>query len=328
MGCFSPLEGWRSKLVNESGRRSIVFKESSGNGESVTVPCGRCIGCRLDRSKEWAIRCVHEASLHQDNCFITLTYNDAHLPPGGTLVKRDFQLFMKRLRKKYGKVRYYMCGEYGSIYDERTKLPIKDSLGRELIGRPHFHACLFGFDFGDKTIWRTKNGVTLYRSVALDNLWSDKRGPIGYTSVGSVTYESAAYVARYVTKKMNGDLKDDKCARGVGHYERLDEETGEITECVPEYTNMSRRPGIAKEWLKKYHKEVYANDSVLFKFQEAKVPRYYDQVYDDIDGIHLEEVKDKRLLKALDRSADDTYSRQRQKRKVKDAQFKKLQREL
>ena len=131
MTCYHPLECWRvdgqSKLAFVKPREALIR-------EKLEVPCGQCIGCRLERSRQWAVRCIHEAQLHKDNCFITLTYNDEHLPSPPSLSVRDFQLFMKRLRKRFGKgIRFFHCGEYGEKY-----------------GRPHYHACLFGFDFPDR----------------------------------------------------------------------------------------------------------------------------------------------------------------------------------
>ena len=159
------------------------------------------------------MRCHHEASLYQDNCFITLTYSDEHLPSDKSLHVDHFQKFMKRLRKRFGEgVRYYHCGEYGEKYM-----------------RPHYHACLFNFDFPDKKIWKENNGNRLYISESLSELW-----PFGFVTIGDVTFESAAYVARYIMKKVNGDLAES-------HYERVDWDTGEVYHLKPEYTTMSRR---------------------------------------------------------------------------------------
>ena len=171
MPCYYPLHGYRAKVKEPSGKRKIVFNPKYGiQDETVDIPCGQCIGCKLERSKNWAIRCVHEASLHQDNSFITLTYNDEYLPENGQLVKKDYQDFMKRLRKQHGKVRYYYCGEYGNQYDEDgeqiTKTYIVNGKEKQVptIGRPHFHACLFGMDFPDKELWTVRNGINLSRS--------------------------------------------------------------------------------------------------------------------------------------------------------------------
>ncbi|AXH74125.1 MAG: replication initiator protein [Microviridae sp.] len=188
MPCFKPLDAWRDPS-NPSGKLIFSYnaKRCGSPAPDLKVPCGQCVGCRLERSRQWAIRCVHEASLHKKNCFITLTYNDEHLPENSSLDYRVFQLFMKRLRKKYGdNIRFYMCGEYG-----------------ENFGRPHFHACLFNHDFSDKKLWKTVNKMPLFRSAELEELW-----PFGFSSIGSVTFESAAYVARYIMKKITGEAAE------------------------------------------------------------------------------------------------------------------------
>ena len=152
MVCYHPITAWRSlEGRGANGKWPLVFNKRDGYCDlEVQVPCGQCVGCRLERSRQWAIRCVHEASLHSRNCFITLTYDDAHLP-GISLVPRDYVLFMKRLRKMFGAgIRFFHCGEYGSINF-----------------RPHHHAIIFNFDFEDKVLWSVRSGVRLYRSAAL-----------------------------------------------------------------------------------------------------------------------------------------------------------------
>ena len=115
MPCYHPIPGYRAKSTNPSGKRSIVFNLSEGfKNFAVSVPCGRCIGCRLERARQWSIRCIHEASLYEANCFVTLTYDDDNLPLDGSLRPRDMVLFLKRLRKRFGPgIRFFQCGEYG-----------------------------------------------------------------------------------------------------------------------------------------------------------------------------------------------------------------------
>ena len=200
MPCYHPLKGYKGRVISETtGKRPVVFNSRDGYSDMpVSVPCGRCIGCRIDRSRQWAVRCVHEASLYERNCFITLTFDDNHLPPGGSLVKKDFQLFMKRLRqfacrnvwvpvlgeyvelpRKYWirggvGIRYFHCGEYG-----------------EQLGRPHHHACIFNFNFADRYLWKERDGVRLYRSKALESLWSDGKGceSYGYCTIAFTSYK-------------------------------------------------------------------------------------------------------------------------------------------
>ena len=224
MTCYHPLKAYWA--VSKDGDRSITFNYNKSEGVMIKLPCGQCIGCRLERSRQWAVRCMHEASMHKSNCFVTLTYNDYYLPENGSLVKSDFQKFMKRLRKKVGTtVRYYYCGEYG-----------------ENFGRPHYHVILFGYDFKDKFLWReNSNGDKCYRSELLEQLW-----PFGISEIGDVTFQSAAYVARYVMKKRTGDVAKEY------YGDRL-----------PEYNDMSRRPGIGALWLEKYQNDVYPHDFVV-----------------------------------------------------------------
>lgn len=297
MACFNPLVAYRGKIPNaKTGKLPMVFqaRDSLEPDSPVKLPCGRCIGCRLERSRQWAIRCVHEASMYESNCFITLTFSPENLDPGGSLVKRDFQLFMKKLRKKFGSgVRYFHCGEYG----EKTK-------------RPHHHACLFNFDFPDRELWSVRDGVRLYTSKTLDALWGK-----GFATIGDVTFESAAYVARYVTKKITGPLADS-------HY--LNEATGEIRQA--EYVTMSRRPGIGRPWLDKYMGDVYPHDRVVLRGLEMRPPKYYDGVFELANSSDFDEVKDSRRRKQVLQAKDTTYERLRVRERHQYIRFEKLKR--
>ena len=292
MACFHPLTAYRlTGLRTEAGKSKIVFSSKEAGRhphERVSLPCGRCVGCRVDKSRQWAVRCIHEASLYDNNCFITLTINDENLMhdeckcsgciiyekheiacPPSSLCKKDFQLFMKRLRKRFpgSGVRYYHCGEYGSD-----------------MSRPHHHACLFNFDFGDKILWQTRQGVKLYRSAELESLW-----PFGFCTVGNVTFESAAYVARYILKKMSGVPAED-------HYREIDVETGEVRTILPEFTTMSRRPGIGREWYAQFSSDVFPKGYVTVNGHKVKSPKYYDDIYDreNPDGFEALQVKRRR----------------------------------
>lgn len=312
--CEQQNTAWRIKnKLNRNGKAIYVFKYPTNvprkNIEEVRLPCRKCNSCRLAYAKEWAIRSWHEASEYDDNSFLTLTFNDEHLHPGGILVKSDFQNFMKRLRKfvdryefnydigKYVKrpipiskmdasvrplsgnsVRYTHCGEYG-----------EESL------RPHHHACLFNIDFKDKYQFATSNGLPLYNSRTLDWLWSEKRTNYekamsiydeeefnkfikhrGWAVIGSVTFESAAYVARYITKKTN--------------------RTYSVND-VPEYFTQSRNPGIGRAWIEKYHSDIYPFDFIgLTENRKMKIPRYYDKVFEKIDDTEYNLVKERRVL--------------------------------
>lgn len=310
MACYYPLKGYRARHKNESGKYSIVFNIKDGYADMpIQVPCGKCIGCRLEYSRQWAIRCMHEASLYENNCFITLTYNNKNLPEKGTLVKEHFQKFMKRLRKKFSEItiRYYHCGEYGS----------KNM-------RPHYHACIFNFDFPDREFFKFSNNIPLYTSKILEELW-----PYGYSTIGDVTFESAAYVARYIVKKVNGK-KAEECdpQTGLSHYEKVNKETGEIEEILPEYTTMSRRPGIAYDWYQRWNKDVYPSDFLVVKGKKMRPPKYYDGMYEIDNPKEYKKIKKKRLKEALKNADENITPRLIQRETVKKAQNKMLVRNL
>lgn len=270
MPCYRPLKGYRSRSVNPTGKRSIVFTISEGYADlPVEVPCGQCIGCRLERSRQWAIRCVHECSLHEQNCFITLTYDNAHVPPSGSLNVKHYQDFMKRLRYEYKSktIRFFHCGEYG-----------------EKKGRPHYHAILFGHDFEDKELHsRNYQGDPVYTSEALTRLWGK-----GHCLVGAANFETAAYVARYITKKVTGHLAEE-------HYERVDE-AGEVHTLKPEYTTMSRRPGIAADWIKVYDKDTYKDDFIVLRGIKMHPPKAYDKYIEKVErGLHRQSKSRRRV---------------------------------
>lgn len=281
MGCDHPLVGYYSREIGRSGKRGITFdRNASFSAVPMKLPCGRCMGCRLEHSKSWAIRCMHEKQMHKECCFLTLTYNDEHLPKNGTLVRSDPQLFLKRLRDGLSpkRFRFYGCGEYG----ERT-------------GRPHYHLILFGCDFPDKQFYKSaKGGQRLYTSRFVAKYW-----PFGFNVLGDVDFDSCAYVARYVTKKISGD-------KAAAHYgDRL-----------PEFSMMSRMPGVGSTWFAKFGSHAYEWDSVIFKGREVRPPRFYDTRYEVIDSDRLALVKRERRRHALAHSEDNTSARRHVKEEV------------
>jgi len=312
--CYDPLAAFKSLCMKtDNGKCVISFRSQEvchKPYEKIFLPCGRCMGCRVDRSKQWAIRCVHEASLYENNCFITLTFDEAHLEGDGSLVKADFQKFMKRLRKHFGgiqcshgcegsdvvrvcshryPIRFFHCGEYGSK-----------------LKRPHHHALLFNFDFEDKQLWRTRGKVKLHRSEALESLWTS-----GFSTVGALTFDSAAYVARYVTKKINGPMADL-------HYKGRE----------PEYITMSRKPGLAKRWLEKNLSDVYPKDFITSGGRKFKIPQFYDSIYDEIDHEALEKIKRRRLHAGRERNAEFIGPRRRAARVIAEQTNSNLVREF
>lgn len=254
------------------------------------LPCGRCIGCRLERKRQWAVRLMHESQSWRDRWFLTLTYDDDHLPENGSLVREEVPLFIKRLRKsrevrrrnpETGRMKNYSgpplksfyCGEYGA---ERL--------------RPHYHVILFGHDFSDMLrVDESKSGHPQWMSPQLDRLWQHRGG----AWIGAVTFESCAYVAGYTVKKWTGEAARER-------YTRLDPSTGELVEVLPEFGGMSRRPGIGREWIEKYSSEVYPADEVIMRGYPAKPPRYYDQYLESVDEDAAKAVREERDANRLE----------------------------
>ena len=308
MPCYHPITAWRSKEVNESGKRSMVFNPRNAEqpDDPLDLPCGQCVGCRLEKSRQWAIRCMHESSMHEQNCFLTLTFDDDALRDRGnvSVTRRDVQLFFKRLRKRTGvKLRYYYCGEYG-----------------DKSNRPHYHAIIFGYDFPDKQLHSvSKNGeFRYYKSEECRLDW-----PYGNNIIGDVTFESAAYVARYVMKKRTG-----KDAEEHEQYWRFDSETGEAYTVEPEFVGMSRRPGIGKTWFDKWKSDVYPNDFCVLRGKEVRPPKYYDTLLEREDRFQMDDIKLARMEKALEFAEELTPDRLAAREKVKKIKIEKLVRTL
>ncbi|WNK13424.1 MAG: replication initiator protein [Microvirus sp.] len=289
MTCYSPIQGFVSSAVNEAtGKRPIVFsRQGSLSGARQMLPCGRCIGCRLEFSRRWAVRIMHEAKLHKENSFVTLTYEKDTLPEVGSLVPEHLQAFHKRLHNRlldargYG-IRYYGVGEYG-----------------DASCRPHYHSIIFGYDFADKLIYsRSKRDQTLYSSKMLNDVWGK-----GLCVIGEVNFETAAYVARYCLKKVNGKQREE------GHYLVYDAD-GVIHERVPEFAHMSRRPGVGSGYFDKYGAEIRRHDSLIVNGHEVPSVRYYDL---KIDPSELELIKKRRRANSvwLERQVDRRQVRER-----------------
>lgn len=260
MSCYHPMLGHRSQDRNpETRKRSIEFGGKGFKDLPVVVPCGKCLGCREEKAKEWGARCYHESRLHENNMFVTLTYNDRHLPEGGTLVKAHVSGFMKKLRSRKGQgVRFFASGEYG-----------------ELGKRPHYHIILFNCDFPDKKPWKkSKSGQIEYKSEELENIWG-----FGFASLSKLNVGSAHYCAQYSLKKVYG-------AAAESHYHGR----------LPEFALMSRNPGIANGWIEKFKSDVFPKDFFHIAGKVYKPPRYYDDFMrkhfpDDFEKLQIEREK-------------------------------------
>lgn len=270
----------------------VSFHERRDTRGAIKLRCGQCVGCRKDRTHEWAARILHESQLSKNNWFVTLTYDDVHVPEDGSLHYGHFQGFMRLLRQdirrsarkagaKPARIRFFVAGEYG----ERT-------------ARPHFHACLFNLAVSDLAYYRkSPSGHTLYKSAWLDALWGR-----GLCSLGAITFESAAYTAAYINKKITGEPAREK-------YTRVDCTTGEIHFVRPEFARMSLRPGIGSDWFDRYASDVLPRDYVIVDGHKSRVPRYYYEKFRKRDLRATAEVDFLRAEQAAAHAADSTPER-------------------
>lgn len=273
MPCYHPVAAYQ-------GTDGRVFYSSERRGQSAArsllLPCRRCVGCRLEHSRQWACRCFHESKLWPFNSFVTLTYSDAP----ASLDYDHFQRFLKRLRRRFpSPIRFFCCGEYG-----------------DLNRRAHWHALLFNCFFTD----RVSAGKDLYTSKLLEEVWG-----YGLCTIGEVTFESAAYVARYAMKKLNGARVEER------DYGRVDMETGEVLPLEPEMLHMSLKPGIGHGWINRHWDDVYSSvsEGVMVNGHFSKPPRYYDKLLQRRHAhAHHEIILDREDI-AIERAADNTPER-------------------
>lgn len=298
MACVKPLRGYAAS------NGAWVREAPRADSPTLTVPCGHCVGCRLDNARSWSLRCLHELSFHEEASFITLTYREEDCPHvlserGGelllepTLVKEDLQKFWRALRKRVGKVRYFACGEYGPLNS-----------------RPHYHAVVFGHSFPDRMLSPSQgqSKEPLYVSPTLEAAW-----PHGFSTIGEVTRRSIEYVAQYTVKKLNG--------KRLGEWK-------ETTARTPEFGVQSRRPGIGEEWIRKWRNDVYPSDSCVVDGVEVRPPRFYDKVIERDHPELVESVREKRRArgKEKERRGDFDAIRLRAKEAILKQQFKSYKR--
>lgn len=245
MSCFKPIVAFKPL---EGG--ALIFVERKGYRE-IKLPCGQCIGCRIRKREEWAVRCYCESRMHRSSHFITLTYNPESMPSDMSLNYRHVQLLLKSMRKQYGPFRYFVCGEYGDEYQ-----------------RPHWHMLAFGLDISDRVKSNSMfSKRDIFESPSLSGMWKK-----GFASIGQVTYASARYCAVYTTKRISGDRAED-------HYTRVDTATGVINNVVPEFARMSLKPGIGESWIAKYWRDVYVSGAkgVVIDGKVKPVPKFFDR---------------------------------------------------
>lgn len=309
MPCYHLKKAYILKNLNpKTGKKIVVFKPCLGIKESIKVPCGQCWGCRLEQSRLWALRCMHELKQHEHAQYVTLTYSDENIPPHNSLHKPHLQEFYKRLRQKIVrdklpyKIRHYSCGEYG----EKTE-------------RPHYHAIIYGLDLPDKTYYKHHNGFNLYKSAWLEKIWKN-----GHVTIGNVSFESCAYVARYIMKKVNGK-------KFLQTYFTFDKDTGLVlTERQQEFTVMSRKPGIGREFYDQYRSDMYQYGTdgrcIIRGGINSKVPRYYDNIFEEENPEVMKYIKNLRRKEAVRRADDNTPARLKIKEQVNNARVNMLKR--
>lgn len=273
MPCFHPVEiNVKRKAPDHTPAHPRYY-----DGGEMSVPCNKCLGCKRERTRQWAIRLMHEARYSPASWFLTLTYSDDNLPGDpdldrAPLHKPDAQGFIKRLRERLRYeahlrnpdgdngssgwfLRYFLVGEYGDQF-----------------GRPHYHALLFGPALPDRRHWCTRNGYPQYRSELVESCW-----PHGHSELAPLTPELAAYAAGYATKKLvwNDASGPDRMQEVERRYGSINRVTGELEIRPPEFAIMSRRPGIGRPFWERHGAKIAQHDSVIHRGKEQSPPRYY-----------------------------------------------------
>ena len=293
MSCYHPLLGYPAGVSRETGKMQYHIVPASDprvmdpywKDQLIQIPCGKCIGCRLEYSRQWANRCMLELQYHDSAYFVTLTYNEEHVPRTGlhgemSLRKRDFQLFMKRLRKKYSddRIRFYAAGEYGTTTQ-----------------RPHYHAILFGLHLDDLQVYKSKDSFKYFTSPGLQRVWSVVESskdsitplaqPLGYVVVAPVTWETCAYTARYTSKKANTQSPQFFESFGI----------------EPPFTLMSRKPGIGRDFYDD-HPDVYQHEFINVSTKNGgkkfRPPKYFDRLLEQDDPELFVQLKEQRKERA------------------------------
>lgn len=284
MPCYHPLIAWRNKrsgdiviygdIRNEEWKKAPESLTSRGinpyTDEQLIIPCGQCTGCRLEYSRQWADRCYLESKMHEHTYWLTLTYDEDSLKRllkrvvnvstgevvlAPSLEKKDLQGFLKRLREHWARkynikgLRFYGCGEYGSINH-----------------RPHFHVTIFGLDIPDLDYWYTSpgQGFPTFKSKEVEKIWGK-----GRVTINRNTWQTSAYTARYMLKKLKGrDAKEKYQQAGIN----------------PEFCLCSRNPGIGYPYYQAHKEKIYSIDGIAYAKAKGgastrKPPKYFDKMY-------------------------------------------------
>lgn len=274
--CTQPLWAWPADPL--APNRRVVFNPARSYQGAVPfkVPCGKCADCRFARAGDWAVRCMHEAQMHEVSSWVTATYADEFLPDDYSVHREELQRFNKALRYRFGEFRFFACGENGGRY-----------------GRPHYHQICFGLDFPDKVpIGQSGAGHLLYHSPRLDEAWGK-----GMCKIGAVTLQSAGYTARYEQKKLAADDAGETWVHPV---------TGVLCKVAPPFLQMSRAPGIGSTWFDRFAGDVFPSDFVMVDGRKCRVPAYY---LAKLEEREQREIKASRRRAAEVHAANNTESR-------------------
>lgn len=295
MACNKPLTAFitTTAKTKANGKRTISFSPS-GDTRPTAIPCGQCMGCRIDKARSWSIRLQHESQFHDRSCFLTLTYAPENIPEGGTLEPKELQDFLKRLRKHCWpkRIRFYAVGEYGGVTD-----------------RPHYHAIIFGYDFPDRKLHSSSNGVELYNSRSLSKLWT-----LGYATTQDAHPAAIRYVAGYVVKKIHGTKNKPR--------EAVDTQTGEIIIREPEFARMSRKPGIGLQWIQRYYKDVYPKGYVTDGTgKKVPAPEYYNKWYEKNHPIEYQKYLEAGLEENFERYQNADNNRRKARETIQASKF-------
>ncbi|AXL15211.1 replication initiator protein [Microviridae sp.] len=304
MACSYPQE------VYKTIDGKISWNEKHEAHGKMLIPCGSCMQCRITNSLDWAVRCTNEMQMHEQSTFLTLTYET--LPLNGSLDHKHFQAFIDKLRKNTKtKIRYFMCGEYGTNTDESI-------YGRSKLGRPHFHALIFGYDFPDKEIYKkSRGGDNYYTSKKLTKWWGH-----GHAVIANANFQTAAYISRYITKKLKGNNHhvDDHYTRWQPDgpwIDLIDEKTGEIelkVSITPEYQRQSTNRGLGYSYLIKYFTDVFPSDEIVISGRTYQVPRYYTKILKEQNEDLYDHIYSTRQLNAAHNKLISTDTRDYYKR--------------
>lgn len=308
----------------------VTQKDLLSRSEWQLIPCGKCTECRLQYSREWANRCVLESLLYKSNWFVTLTYDPKEIPTlrtdtgeiyrGGvqevrdgkvlvanTLFHDDVQKFLKRLRRQLEynnepEIRYYMCGEYGSTTQ-----------------RPHYHMIIYNLSVPDLKFYKLNQlHQPYFQSEWLENLWGH-----GFITLGEVNWNTCAYVARYIMKKMKGSGAEE-------YYKSIGK--------TPEYTRMSLKPGIGAQYYELNRDQIYKFDQIIIPGKQAKKvqpSKYFDKLYDIDNPERMQEIKRAREKNArlaqqlkMSKTTLDLWQQLKVEHEAKQEAYKKLIRPL